>query len=53
MIIKYGGVKLFNKVKPLFIGIIVGAVIGIGTCYILDHAFFAAGLIERGFSLSE
>ena len=53
MIIKYGGVKLFNKIKPVFIGIIVGAVIGIGTCYILDMTFFAAGWVEKGFSLSE
>ncbi|MFH1708265.1 MAG: DUF6785 family protein [Planctomycetota bacterium] len=52
LIIKYGGVKLFNRVKPAFVGLIIGSVIGVGIYYGLDMVLFWFERIEEGCSLS-
>ncbi|MFC1582059.1 DUF6785 family protein [Planctomycetota bacterium] len=52
LIIKYGGAKLFNKIKPVFIGLIVGAVIGVAVFYALDMIMFATENFDKGCGLS-
>ena len=39
LILKYGGVKLFQKLKPLFLGLILGQFLSAGAWFLLDMVF--------------
>ena len=43
VILKVGGARLYEKVKPLFIGLIVGYVFGLIASYATDAIFFYGG----------
>ena len=37
---RFGGIELYRKASPFFIGLIVGYFLGIGLSFIVDVAFF-------------
>lgn len=39
-LLRYGGVRLYRKAQPLFLGILVGYVCGIGLSYLIDTVWF-------------
>jgi hypothetical protein len=44
IILKVGGMILFRKARPFFLGILLGYVVGIGLCFLVDVIWFP----ERG-----
>jgi len=48
IILKYGGVKVFNRLKPVFLGLIIGSVVGGGFGFLFDCLGFMGGIIEKG-----
>jgi hypothetical protein len=40
MVLKMGGVVLYRKTLPLFLGLMVGYVVGISLCSFVDMVFF-------------
>lgn len=40
LIMRFGGIELYRKASPFFIGLIVGYFLGIGSSFIVDVAFF-------------
>ncbi len=40
LIMRFGGIELYRKASPFFIGLIVGYFLGIGLSFIVDVAFF-------------
>ena len=37
LILKYGGLSLFNRLKPFFLGLILGEAVVAGTWVIIDY----------------
>lgn len=52
LILKYGGIKLFKRLKPIFIGLIVGSLIIVFMGLIADYIFFSLGMVETGYLMS-
>ncbi|MDP6700782.1 MAG: hypothetical protein QGH25_14120, partial [Candidatus Latescibacteria bacterium] len=40
LIMRFGGIELYRKASPFFIGLIVGYFLGIGLSFVVDVAFF-------------
>jgi hypothetical protein len=39
-LLRIGGVKLYKKTQPLFLGILVGYVVGVALAYSVDSIYF-------------
>jgi hypothetical protein len=37
---RFGGIELYRKAAPFFIGLIVGYFLGVGISFVVDVAFF-------------
>jgi hypothetical protein len=37
---RFGGVGLYRKTQPLFLGILVGYVLGVAVAYVVDSVWF-------------
>jgi len=42
IILKTGGIILYRKARPFFLGILLGYVLGIGLCFLVDVIWFPA-----------
>jgi hypothetical protein len=40
LIMRFGGIELYRKAAPFFIGLIVGYFLGVGISFIVDVVFF-------------
>jgi hypothetical protein len=43
LILKYGGTRLFGKLRPLFIGLLLGKLFGSGVWFVIDTIFDKVG----------
>jgi hypothetical protein len=40
LLMRFGGVGLYRKTQPLFLGILVGYVLGVAVAYVVDSVWF-------------
>jgi hypothetical protein len=40
IILRLGGVTLYHRLRPFFIGLVVGFFLGVGTSYLVDIIWF-------------
>jgi hypothetical protein len=42
LLLRFGGVRLYRDAQPLFLGILVGYVLGVGVSFVIDLVWFPA-----------
>ena len=43
MILRYGGVRLYRNLRPFFLGLILGEIVGAGVFLVIDYATGTTG----------